>query len=606
MPLLTLSHVDKFYGAEQVLDDVSCRVERGAHVGLVGVNGAGKSTLLRIMAGVEVPDAGETGRERGLRVVYLEQEPDFGGAETVYDAMLSLFADTIAAQQRLADLEAELARGTGDLDEYGRLQALIEHTGYGYRDRIEQALVGLEIGPDLWHVPIGVLSGGQRTRVNLARTLLTDADLLLLDEPTNHPDIPAVEWLEGYLRDLKRAFVIVAHDRYLLDRVTQQTFELSFRRLAVYDAPYSRYLALKAEQIDRQRQEYEAQQRHIAKTEDFIRRYGAGQRSKEARGREKRLARLERVERPEEEGAVHLHLGRARRSGDIVLEARNLIVGYREPLVHLPEDVTVRRGDRIAIVGPNGCGKTSLLRTLVATLPPLRGEVRWGANTSIAYYSQTLEGLDGTRTVLDEVRAVRPMSEEEARGYLGRFLFTNDDAFKTVAVLSGGEKSRVALAKLILEVPNVLVLDEPTNHLDIASRDALQDVLDEFGGTILFVSHDRYLIDSLARRLWVVADGRLNRYEGTYSAFVAGTAAPLDRRPTPRGDTFDGLPPEERVEALTDELRRVAGRLDELGPGVSLRQLDEMTGRMEELQEAIQEAQRAWLRQARKSLESSA
>jgi ATP-binding cassette subfamily F protein 3 len=573
----------------------------------VGVNGAGKSTILRMIAGLEEPDGGSLSLTRNTRIAYLPQDPDFGTAETLYDAMLQMFQDVIEAQERLRVLERQLSDrpSSAVMDEYGELQARVEHAGYDYRERIERVLLGLELDRDLWHVPIENLSGGQRTRANLARTLLQDADLLLLDEPTNHLDIPAVEWLESYLRDLKRTFVIVAHDRYLLDRVTNRTIEVTFGRTDEYDAPYSRYLRLKAERMERQRAEYEAQQEHIARTEEFIRRYGAGQRSKEARGRQKQLNRLERVERPEDEARVHLRLEPARRSGDLVLEARHLVAGYPgNALVSLPEEVVVRRRERVAVVGPNGAGKTTFLRTLIGELPPLAGTIRWGSNTTLGYYSQSLERLDESRTVLEEIQQARPVGEEEGRGYLGRFLFSGDDVFKTVRVLSGGERSRVALARLILEAPNVLILDEPTNHLDIASRDALQSVLSDFGGTVMFVSHDRYLIDSLAQQLWVISGGILTRYSGTYSQYAAGSASPLDREPV-RKQVEPVRTGARKLPDLEEEVETLASRLSDIGSLGPPAQISELMDRYQAVQQSLQSAQDQWIDDIEEVLRSS-
>lgn len=610
MSLIQLSHVTKYYGAELILDDVSFRLDRSDHAALVGTNGAGKSTLLRIMAGLEEPDSGSVSTSRNLRLVYLAQEPRFDERASLFDTMLDTFREVIEAQNRLRTLEGALAGDSTNpalLEEYAGLQALVEHTGYDYREQIERVLVGLELPAELWYGPMSSLSGGQRTRANLARTLLQDSDLLLLDEPTNHLDIGAVEWLEGYLRDSKRAFLIVAHDRYLLDRVTTRTLDLSLHHVTDYDAPYSRFLQLRAERAERQRLEYEAQQQHIAKTEDFIRRYGAGQRYKEARGRQKRLDRLERIERPAEEDTVNLRLSRAARSGDIVLEIRDLVAGYPDkPLVRVPGTVVVRRGERVAVVGPNGSGKTTLLRTLVGQLPPLGGTVHWGARTDIAYYSQTLGQLDERHTVIEEIQAARPMSEEEARGFLGSFLFSGDDAFKTVSMLSGGERSRVALAKLILEAPNVLVLDEPTNHLDIASRDALQKVLSTFEGTLLFVSHDRFLIDALAQQLWVLSNGTLRRYDGGYSGYAAGTARPLEYvEPARNGKEGAPASPLKRVLQLETEALGLASQLADLAPTASLGQLAELSARYSDIIGKIDEADWQWLQSVRKQTRGS-
>jgi ATP-binding cassette, subfamily F, member 3 len=606
MPIVDVAHVSKYFGAELILDDVSLRLERGDHAALVGTNGAGKSTLLRIMAGLEEPDAGNVHTARGVTVGYLEQEPSFEAERTLFDVMLDVFRPVIDAQRRLRDLEAGMAGGTpdeGTLAEYSRLQELVEHVGYDYSERIERVLLGLDLPADLWESLIGSLSGGQRTRASLARTLLEDADVLLLDEPTNHLDIPAVEWLEGYLRDSKRTFLIVSHDRYVLDRVSTKTFELSFHRLTPYDAPYSRYLELRAERAERQRLEYETQQEEIGRTEEFIRRYGAGQRYKEARGRQKRLDRLERVERPREEGTIGLNLGKVRRSGEIVLQMLHLEVGYeRHTLVRLPDEVIVRRADRIAIIGPNGSGKTTLVRTIVGELPPVAGSVRWGSRTTRGYYSQTLGQLREDRTVLEEIQDARAMSEEEARNLLGRFLFSGDDAFKEIRSLSGGERSRVALARLILQAPNVLVLDEPTNHLDIASRDALEQVLSAFEGTLLFVSHDRYLIDQLAGQLWVIGDGRMRQFVGGYSDYAAGRAKPL-RAERARGQVQreTGGTPRERVARLDAEAMELAAAVADIARTGSLAHIEDLMTRYANVVAELGEADRQWSESVRKA-----
>jgi ATP-binding cassette subfamily F protein 3 len=544
-------------------------------------------------------------------VSYLPQEPEFVETDTLYEVMLEVFKGAIETQERIRALEDEMNRGNDSvalIEEYGRLQAVVEHVGYDYRSQIERVLTGLDLPPEIWYTPVANLSGGQRTRANLGRTLLQDADVLLLDEPTNHLDIPAVEWLESYLRELKRAFLIVAHDRYLLDRVTRRTLELSQRHVASYDAPYVRYLELRAERMERRHEEYEAQQEQIATTEDFIRRYGAGQRYKEARGRRKRLDRMERIERTREEAPVHLALKGPARSGDNVLEMRDLVVGFAgKPILRLPEEVTLRRADHVALVGPNGAGKTTLLRTLVDAIPPLAGSLRWGAKTSIGYYSQSLGQLDDRRTVLEEIQRTKPLGEEEGRRYLGRFLFTGDDVFKSISVLSGGEKSRVGLAKLILRESNVLLLDEPTNHLDIASREALQQVLSGFTGTLLFVSHDRYLIDRLAAELWVVQDGTMKRYAGTYSEYAAGHARPLDADTRRRARPGDGTPrsPEAPLQALESEAEALTTRLAETSGTTSIGQLTELTDRYAEILAGMGNAEDEWLRSIRKQLHAS-
>ena len=375
------------------------------------------------------------------------------------------------------------------------------------------------------------LSGGQQTRAALGKLLLQEPDLLLLDEPTNHLDLVALEWLENYLASWKGAMVVVAHDRYFLDKIVSRTIELAFGRIEEYPGNYTKYLRLREERMERRMREYEAQQEHIAHTEEFIRRYKAGQRSREARGRQKLLDRLERVERPQDFPELHFEFTPATDSGTLVLATRKLAVGYgsgtkreeqkrNEPKTLLRvTDLELLRGDRVGLIGPNGTGKTTLIRTLIGELSPVAGQIQPGHNVRIGYYSQTHSGLNGERTILDEVRRVCTLSEEGARSFLGRFLFSGDDVFKQIKTLSGGERSRVALAKLTLRGSNCMVLDEPTNHLDLQSRQFLEEVLSEYEGTLLFVSHDRYFIDRLATKVWAIEDGVLIPYLGNYTEY---------------------------------------------------------------------------------------
>jgi len=604
--LLSFSHVNKYFGAEHILRDVSFRVGRGDRVALVGPNGAGKSTILRVAVGVDQPDDGAVTLTRDLRLAYLAQQPDLRASQTVYDVMLDAFRHALDARAHLQSLEGQMSATPSPelVAEYGDVQARVEHAGYDHTAQIERVLTGLQIDSSLWHAPVSELSGGQHTRVYLGRTLVEDADLLLLDEPTNHLDIQAVEWLESYLRDLKRAYIVIAHDRYLLDRVTTRTLELSAGRVTSYNAPYSRYLRLRDERTERQRLEYRAQQEHIDKTEEFVRRFGAGQRSREARGRQKQLDRLERIERPRDAEQVMLAFGSANRSGDVVLRMQDLRVGYADNvLVDVAGEVTVRRGERVAIIGANGSGKTTLLRTLTGDLPALRGSAPWGANTTRGYYSQTLEQLNETRTVLEEIQHAKPISEQEARAFLARFLFRDDDVEKRIGILSGGERSRVALAMLILKNPNVLLLDEPTNHLDISSREALQAVLNEFQGTMIFVSHDRALIDALAQQVWVVQSGGLTRYTGNYSAYTHGSAIEIDRvQSSTPGPQTARVTTTQTVYELEAEAEILAGELAAAGATAPVHQLLELMDRYSQTQRMLQEAQGLWIGQVREQI----
>ena len=370
------------------------------------------------------------------------------------------------------------------------------------------------------HQRLSILSGGQKTRALLAKLLLSEPDLLLLDEPTNHLDLAATQWLEEYLANWKGSLVVIAHDRYFLDKVVGRVWELALGRLEDYPGNYSHYSTLRAERMERRLAEYEAQQRHIEKTEDFIRRYMAGQRTKEAQGRQKRLDRLPRLERPREVKMISLSIETDLRGADRVLVAENLDIGYQagKALFTCPY-LYLRHGGRAALLGPNGSGKTTFLKTVIGEVSSLAGLVQIGQNVKFGYLAQAHEGLDAENTVLDEILEVRNLPLEKARGFLGRFLFSGDDVFKLVGDLSGGERSRVALAKLTLEGANFLLLDEPTNHLDIASREILEEVLADFNGTILLVSHDRYLINALATQVWAIEDGELQVYDGNYSDY---------------------------------------------------------------------------------------
>jgi ATP-binding cassette, subfamily F, member 3 len=529
MSLVSASGVTKRFGAELIFADVSFRVSANDRIGLVGPNGAGKSTLLMVLAGIYTPDEGEISLARGVRVGYLPQDPVFAPERALHDEMLAAFADVHAMQAEMDEIAAALADPASQadadnyqelLDRYATLQEQFEHAdGYIMDVRVQQVLDGLGFTREQQAAPAARLSGGQRTRAALGRLLLQSPDLMLLDEPTNHLDITALEWLEDYLTNWRGAVITVAHDRYFLDRVASRIIEVEHQRAETYPGNYSAYVQLRAER----------QQEHIAKTEEFVRRYRAGQRSKEARGRQKMLDRLERVDRPYHAPELHFKMRVAYESGEIALRTRNLVIGYGDrPLLRVP-DLLVERGERIGLLGPNGSGKTTLLRTLVREIAPLAGEAIHGHNLHIGYYAQTHEGLNPQNTVLDEVGGSGHMTEEQLRTFLGRFQFTKDDVFKLVGTLSGGERARVALAKLSLQGANMLVLDEPTNHLDLPARQFLETVLEDYEGTILFVSHDRYFINSVATRMWVVENGMVRDVEGNYTSYRAVIQAETTR-----------------------------------------------------------------------------
>jgi ATP-binding cassette subfamily F protein 3 len=533
LSLLAASSLAKSYGPDDIFAGVDVAIPHGARVGLVGPNGAGKTTLLRLLAGLEEPSGGLVQVARGLRLGYLAQEAALSAlaeGSTLWDEMLAAFAALREREAELARLEAALAAGPTDglLERYGALQHQFEADGgYLYETRIRQVLTGLNFEPADFHRPVGQLSGGQKTRALLGRLLLESPDLLILDEPTNHLDLHAVEWLEAWLNDWDGAVLIVSHDRYFLDQVVNTIWELAFGRLAPYRGNYSAYLVQRADRQSRQQSDYASQRSVIAKEQDYIRRNIAGQNTRQAKGRLRRLDRLMAtgdalVERPREAAQIKLDLTTYQRSGDRVIETHDLAVGYADDgkILFRAPDVLLWREECAALIGPNGAGKTTFLKTLLAEVPPLEGSVKLGSSLQVGYFAQAHEGLDPERTVLDELLSAQDMPLGRARDYLAKFLFSGDDVFKKIAVLSGGERGRVALAKLALQGANLLLLDEPTNHLDIPSQEILQAVLADFPGTILLVSHDRYLIDGLATQIWSLEDGQLEVFKGSWSEYA--------------------------------------------------------------------------------------
>ena len=527
--ILTATNLTQRFGSELIFSAVSFQMTERERIGLVGTNGSGKSSLMKIVAGLAEPAEGTVSRASGLRVAYQAQEPRFDSDRSLVDEALEAFRDVREIGQRMSELEQLMAdKSDGELDalfdEYSSLSTEFESRhGYDMEFRTAQVLSGLGFPESMFDEPVAQLSGGQKTRVSLAKTLLSDPDLLLLDEPTNHLDLTAIEWLEGFLSEWNRAYIVISHDRYFLDRTTDRTLEMAFGGIEDYPGGYSRYLKLRTERRERRQKEYEEQQAFIRHTEEFIRKYKAGQRSREARGRETRLARLDRIEAPQDHARLNLTMRASQRSGRIVLSADPLTIGFpasngsKPTVLATTDELIIERGDRVAIVGPNGSGKTTALRTIVGEIEALGGSVSFGTNVKPAYYAQGHDGLDRSRTALETILHDQPMGEEQARNLLGRFLFSNDDVYKRVSQLSGGERSRLALARLTLEKANLLILDEPTNHLDILARETLEEALGTYDGTLLFVSHDRFFIDSLASRVWVIEENRLSQYLGNYS-----------------------------------------------------------------------------------------
>jgi ATP-binding cassette, subfamily F, member 3 len=598
--ILTVSGLAKTFITDEIFRDVTFQIGEREHIALVGPNGAGKSTILRILAGIERPNAGSLVLASGLRVTYLPQEARFDSDRTVREEAKDAFAAVLAAGERMREIEHALGAATHDemeemLAEYDRLQSRFESAGgYAVEHRTDEVLMGLGFIEEQFAEPVNQLSGGQKTRVALAKALLADPDLLLLDEPTNHLDLEMLEWIETFLRGWGGACLIVSHDRYFLDRVTTRTLEIGFGRVEDYPAPYTRYLKLREERMSRRLKEYDEQQEFITRTEEFIRKYKAGQRSREAKGRQTRLDRLERIERPMEQQELQIRIAPSMRSGRAVLNSGPMRVGFTggnngetQLLVETPE-LAIERGDRIGFVGPNGSGKSTLLKTITGEIEPLKGRFQFGTNVKLGYYAQAHEQLGRRGTVLSTVLDAQPMGEESARNYLGRFLFSDDDVYKDVEALSGGERSRLALALLLLLHANFLVLDEPTNHLDISARESLEEMLGGFDGTILFVSHDRYFIDRLATKIWAIVDGKVKTFLGNYSDYQRqlGHRAEAQKAPEPKPEVVSKqeAPPSQAVQdgklqkSLTQaerDISRLEGKLNEISDALAVASIDQ-------------------------------
>ena len=531
MSLLTSQNLGRSFGPVDIFEGISISIPHNARIAIVGSNGVGKTTLLRILAGEDEPTEGSIFRSRGLRVGYLPQEAIRESEGTLWSNCLLAFDDLIELGDELRQLELQMQDPACDpevLTRYGKLQHLFDiKGGYTYSNRIQQTLTGLGFDESDCQRPLQQLSGGQRTRARLARILLEDPDILFLDEPSNHLDINAVEWLEAYLRDWNGAVVIVSHDRYFLDQTARVIWEMT-PALEVYRGNYTAYLHQREERYTRRLAEYKAQTEFIEKQEDYIRKNLGTQNNNQARGRQRRLERLledSRLTAPKSHTRpMHLRLKTVGRSGDLVLRTYDLQVGYEDegrPLFTSP-NLVLERGECVALIGPNGAGKTTFLKTILGQIPPYSGRTQLGASLKVGYFAQAHEDLDATNNLIQEINTVAPnMLPAEVRNYLARYGFQGEQVFDRVATLSGGERGRLALAKLALSDANLLLLDEPTNHLDLPTQEVLQNVLSDYPGTILLVSHDRYLIDALATQIWELlpAEERLRDFKGSYSEY---------------------------------------------------------------------------------------
>src|SRR5437762_2667849 len=534
--LFRLSDIFKSYGSRDVLCGTTLQINPGEHVGLVGRNGAGKTTMFRLVNAEESPDSGEVVRARGVKLGLLAQHVHFEKGSTVHESALAAFGHLQQIEHEMHQLEHRMADAGDDLEKvlacYSDLQHEYEREGgFEYSAKAEAILQGLGFDRDSWQMETDKLSGGQQNRLGLARLLLSDPDVLLLDEPTNHLDVSAVEWLEEFLQTYAAAFVIISHDRYFLDRACQRIIELENGQASSYKGNYSHYLEEREERREIQRRAYENQQRLIAKTEDFIRKNLAGQKTKQAKSRRTMLQRLERVDAVRlDQASGDFRLQDIERAGTHVLTITDAAIGYGANILASDISLILRRGECLGVIGPNGSGKTTFLKTILGKIPALAGEVRWGSKVEIGYYAQQLEDLDERNEIIMELRRVAPSSATsgELRSFLAKFLFFGDDVYKHVRDLSGGEKGRLALAKLIYSGVNVLVLDEPTNHLDIPSREALEEALAAYEGTIVTISHDRFFLDRVATQILALdVESEVEHYNGDYTEYHDWKAARL-------------------------------------------------------------------------------
>ena len=533
MSVITASNLSKSFGPNDIFDGISLSIPKHARIAIVGPNGVGKTTLLRILIGLDFPNTGSVQHAKNITIGYLPQEATLVNEGTLWKQCLTVFSDLLRMQEELNLCMAEMSKSENteeSLARYGSLEEAFERSGgYAYDILIKQTLSGLGFSEEDYHRPIQQLSGGQRTRALLAKILLESPDVMMLDEPTNHLDIQAVEWLEAFFKDWDGALVVVSHDRYFLDQASDTIWEMT-PALEVYHGNYSAYLAQRGERYERRLAEFEAQNAFIEKQQDYIRRNIAGQNTSQAKGRQRRLERLLEENRlappPKEPRRMHIHLNTRGRSGDLVLRTYDLQVGYHDegkPLFDCP-DLLLQRQECAAIIGPNGAGKTTFLKTILEKIPPYSGKVQLGASLDVGYFAQAHEGLDPDKSLMGEIDSLAPhMLPAEIRNFLAKYLFTGEDVFRRVSTLSGGERGRLALAKLSLSNANLLLLDEPTNHLDLPTQEVLESVLSTFPGTILLVSHDRYLIDSLATQIWEVDPyGKsLVVFKGSYTQFKA-------------------------------------------------------------------------------------
>ena len=592
MIILQANKIERSFAGEVLFDNISLQVDERDRIALVGKNGAGKSTLLKILVGEEEPTSGEINKKRDLSLSYLAQDSRFESSNTIYDEMLHVFDDLRKTEKSLRQMELEMGEKTGaDLDklmqDYDRLSEEFRQAGgFTYEADIRAILNGFKFDESMWQMKIEELSGGQNTRLALAKMLLEKPNLLVLDEPTNHLDIETIAWLENYLVNYSGALLIVSHDRYFLDKVATITLDLTKHSLDRYVGNYSSFVEQKEQKLLTEAKNYEKQQKEIAALEDFVNRnLVRASTTKRAQSRRKQLEKMERLDKPEAgTKSAHMTFHSDKASGNVVLTVEEAAVGYDDQILSEPINLDIRKMNAVAIVGPNGIGKSTLIKSIVGQIPFIKGEARFGANVEVGYYDQTQSKLTPHNSVLDELwNDFKLTPEVEIRNRLGAFLFSGDDVKKTVGMLSGGERARLLLAKLSMENNNFLILDEPTNHLDIDSKEVLENALIDFDGTLLFVSHDRYFINRVATQVLELSEEGSTLYLGDYDYYLEKKAelealAAAQAEAEPASSTEEVTSNDYHLQKQNQkELRKITRRIEQL------------EAEMEELDQKIQD-----------------
>lgn len=597
MIILQANKIERSFAGELLFNNINLQVDEGDRIALVGKNGAGKSTLLKILVGEEEPTSGQINKKRDLSLSYLAQDSRFESENTIYDEMLHVFDDLRQQEQRLRQMELSMGDLLGtDLEklmtDYDRLSEDFRQAGgFTYEADIRAILNGFKFDESMWQMKIEELSGGQNTRLALAKMLLEKPDLLVLDEPTNHLDIETIAWLENYLSNYSGALIIVSHDRYFLDKVATVTLDLTQHSLDHYVGNYSSFVQQKEQKLLTEAKNYEKQQKEIAALEDFVNRnLVRASTTKRAQSRRKQLEKMERLDRPETGGrSANMTFKSDKVSGNVVLTLEDAAIGYGEEVLSEPINLDIRKFNAVAIVGPNGIGKTTLIKSLIGQVPFIRGKEQLGANVELGYYDQTQSKLTPSNTVLDELwNDFKLTPEVEIRNRLGAFLFSGDDVKKSVSMLSGGERARLLLAKLSMENKNFLVLDEPTNHLDIDSKEVLENALIDFDGTLLFVSHDRYFINRVATQIIELSDTGSTLYLGDYDYYLEKKAE-LEALREEKATATESTQPQpvtnyQLQKETQKEARKLARRLEQLEA-----EIEELETQTTELTTAMQE-----------------